>query len=99
MGMPGMGAADIAAYAKPKAEASNVEAKTIVPKYTMTVAELRNFVNPMTKYYDNLPAKTFIEDVSISTYEKLHAIFGKTIDEFSTDKIKSMLDMMRKVVG
>ena len=66
MGMGGMTTDAYAKYASAidgkKAEAANAAKSSS----SMTVAELRNLVNPMTKYYDKLSAKAFIEDTAIS---------------------------------
>ena len=100
MGMGGMTTDAYAKYAAPSIEKKVEVAKT---SSSMTVAELRNYVNPMTKYYDQLPAKAFINDSSISVHDKLNAIFGKlaTGDDpnLVTGRIEYMLNEIRKAVS
>ena len=77
MGMGGMTADAYVKYASANDEKKTMSALT--HKSSMTVAELRNYVNPMTKYYDQLPAKAFIEDGSIPLQTKVNAIYGKNL--------------------
>ena len=100
MGMPGMSTNDMVAYAQSEKSAP---VSVIVPTANvskMTVAELRNRVNPMTKYYDQLPAKAFIEDEAIPDYDKICAIFGEAVAKcISANCIESKLEMLRKAVS
>ena len=78
MGMAGM-AAD--AYAK---YASASEKKAEVPSTanqlsTTTVAEYRNMVNPMTKYYDMWSIDSFVKDQSIPAKKKIEVLCGKLV--------------------
>ena len=96
MGMSGMTADAYAKYASASNEKNVEVAKS---SSSMTVAELRNYVNPMTKYYDMLSAKAFIEDEAIPDYDKISAIFGEAVAKcISADCIESKLEMLRKAV-
>ena len=89
MGMPGLTVPQLTEYAAAPATPAPACAKSS----KMTVAELRNVVNPTTKYYDSLPAKAFIEDETVSGYDKVCAVFGKAVADSSgtfTDKIEAM---------
>ena len=96
MGMGGMTTDAYAKYASAtdgkKAEVANAAKSSSY----MTVAELRNFVNPMTTYYDKLSAKAFIEDVAISNRDKVMAVFGRNVKAFQENEL---IDMMRKAVS
>ena len=93
MGMPGLTVPQLTEYAAAPATPAPACAKGS----KMTVAELRNVVNPTTKYYDSLPAKAFIEDETISAYDKVYAVFGKSVAG-SVD-VYSELEAMRKAVS
>ena len=96
----GMGGMTTDAFAKYASTSNN---KTEIHKdctSLMTVAELRNYVNSMTKYYDQLPAKAFIEDEAIPDYDKICAIFGEAVAKcISANCIESKLEMLRKAVS
>lgn len=58
------------------ATAINCIKKTLNP---MTVAEFRNKINPITRYYDNYDCYSFLMDDSISLETKIEVLFGKKI--------------------
>lgn len=58
----------------------------------MTVAELRNRLNPVSKYYDSYNAKDFLEDPNMSFDEKLKVLFGSPI---APDAIKAIISTLK----
>ena len=97
MGMSGM---TTDAYAKYASTSSEKKVEVSKSNSSMTVAELRNYVNPMTKYYDMLSAKAFIEDEAIPDYDKICAIFGEAVAKcIGTNCIESKLEILRKAVS
>lgn len=78
MGMPGMNAAEMQAYAGSAPAAPAVkQAAEAKPVRGMTVAELRNGLNPVTGYYDKYDAAAFFADGDISNATKLETLFGR----------------------
>ena len=90
MGMPGMNAADVINYA---AEAAKNDKTVAVNSHQLTVAEFRNWVNPVTHYYDNYDVKSFFSDASIPWKTKMLAILGKIASEvISEDASKKIIE-------
>lgn len=89
MGMPGMNAADAAKYAVEAPKSS----KPTASSSQLTVAEFRNWVNPVTHYYDNYEVKSFFNDTSISWKDKMLAVLGKIASEvISEDAAKKIME-------
>ena len=90
MGMPGMNAADVAKYV---AEAPKNDKIAATSDSKMTVAEFRNYVNPVIHYYDTWDVKDFFSDTSISWKTKMLAILGKiTSEAISEDTVKNIME-------
>lgn len=99
MGMPGMGTSDMVAYSQPKEIKSNITA-VLTHNNKMTVAELRNRINPITKYYDNWSAKSFIEDNSIDLLTKIDVIYGMSYPNRDSGLgLTEKMNEIRKVVA
>ena len=90
MGMPGMNVADAAKYA---AEVPKNDKTAATSDSKMTVAEFRNYVNPVIHYYDTWDVKDFFSDTSIPWKTKMLAILGKIPSEvISEDAIKQIIE-------
>ena len=99
MGMSGMTIDAYAAYASPTTK-KNETSNTVKSSSSMTVAELRNRINPITKYYDNWSAKSFIEDSSIDLLTKIDVIYGMSYPNRDSGLgLTEKMNEIRKVVA
>ena len=65
--------------------------------HTMSVAEFRNKINPMTKYYDNYDCDSFLMDDTIDLKTKIEVLFGKMIANIiDYSKVGDIYDAMMK---
>lgn len=90
-----MGFAGFSADTSPATYAANSSTGTNAPVDTkpdfsrMTVAELRNRLNHISKYYDSYNAKAFLEDPTISDVEKVIILCGSMITDKTLDDLIS----------
>ena len=85
MGMSGMTTDAYASYASATNEKKVEVANDVKPSHDMTVAEFRNAMNPMTKYYDKWSIRSFLDDESISAKTKIEVLCGKLIAEVTNE--------------
>lgn len=96
MGMGGMTTDAYAAYASSTTK-KNETSNTVKSSSSMTVAEYRNAINHMSKYYDNWSIKSFIEDDNIHAKTKIEALFGKLVADITDENTWKNVLNMRKV--
>ena len=90
MGMGGMTTDAYAAYASPTTK-KNETSNTIKSSSSMTVAEYRNAINHISKYYDNWSIKSFIEDISIPAKTKIEVLCGKLVARVTNEDTWKMI--------
>ena len=91
-----MGLASLTDNTSPVEYAISTSAKPLVdvgPNFNrMTVAELRNRLNPVSKYYDSYNAKAFLEDPNMSFDEKFKVLFGSPT---TVDALKAIVSTLK----